>query len=147
MLLHPNLALLSPIHLQPSNCCSQADAEAAQVAKSQRKTASVPEPKRRKTTTTCCGCLFNIKVSVASKSQSEKLGVTVGSVRIMSAHYFHSNGCLPSLHQFVDQKKRLGLYNRPLNQHQLGHLITLVGNNEKVPAIMMRNASYVAIIS
>ncbi len=40
----------------------------------------------------------------------------------------------------MDQKKRLGLYNKPLNQNQLGHLISLVGNNDKLSAIMMRNA-------
>jgi hypothetical protein len=79
-------------------------------------------------------------VSVASKTQSDNLGIAEGSVRIISAQYFHSNGCLPNVHQLVDQKKRVGLYNKPLHQNQLGHLIQLVDNNQKVPPIMMRNA-------
>jgi hypothetical protein len=44
-------------------------------------------------------------------------------------------GAFPLYINLLIKKKRLGLYNKPLNQNQLGHLISLVGNSEKVPAI------------
>jgi hypothetical protein len=83
-------AVASPFGFVISNssgnkfCCSRAQAEAGQVAKSQSRTASIPEGKRRKVTTTRCGCLFCIHVSVVTKTMSRNLDVPVGYVRINS---------------------------------------------------------------
>jgi hypothetical protein len=96
--------------------CSLAQHSKAQKNKLDKKKKDTTPSRERNRATNRCGCGFVIKFSVVGlqsrKKSPEKYGhdCPTTAVRVTQCKFLHSNGCLPSRHQLVVQKKAKGRY-------------------------------------
>jgi hypothetical protein len=96
----------------------------------------IPPHKRRKVISTRCACTFKIGFTLASRLVE---GAPPKAIRITdNSNYLHSNGCLPSQHQLMSDKRSAGVYMKNLLEPQLHTILQLV-EMRQAPALILRN--------
>jgi hypothetical protein len=84
----------------------------------------IPPHKRRKIVSKRCSCTFKISFTLASRLIE---GAPPKAIRITdNSNYLHSNGCLPSQHQLMSDKRSAGVYMKNLLEPQLHTILQLV---------------------
>jgi len=96
----------------------------------------IPLHKKRKIISTRCSCTFKISFTLASRLVE---GAPPKAIRITdNSNYLHSNGCLPSQHQLMSDKRSAGVYMKNLLEPQLHTILQLV-EMRQAPALILRN--------
>eukprot|EP00978_Attheya_sp_CCMP212_P003993 scaffold8495_cov37-Attheya_sp.AAC.1 len=111
--------------------------------KQKQKLEFVPESKRRKPSSTQCGCQWTIRFQPHSPMSDEPLPPFVQAddtlVRITSLSLLHTNGCQPSLTQLTVTKKRSGTATRSIQMRRMRYCCRIFCEPGYVPYRFVRN--------